>query len=554
MAPGGAARGRVTTTVDPQEDTGAHERPVRVAAPEAPRSRRRPGTALIVVWSMTALWAAVFSWLSVLRYRGFSTGRFDLGNMVQAVWSTSQGRFLETTDVSGIQFTRLGAHVDLILVLFVPLWMVWSSPEALLVAQAVIVALGALPAYWLGRRWLGDTRLAVAGAAVYLLFPALQSATLFDFHPVTLAAPLLMWCIWAAEEARWVVLGVCAGLTLITQEQVGLLLAALAVWLWFRHPDRRRAAVALAVVSVAWVAVAMGVIMPYFAIDGGNPHINRYSRLGDGPTDIALTFLTRPWEAVSLLVTPGRVSYVALLLLPLLLLPLAAPLLAAVALPQLLINLFAAWGPAQSFQYHYAVLLVPILVAASLLGLARLRARPPGDPLARLTSRTGLIAGLMVGAIVVPGIWQGPLPLWGWVPGGWGGSPLHAFTITEDARAIQRAVDLIPPGEPVSATNDAGSHLSDRRRIHLFPVLRDANWALVSDGRRAQAIAEDRPTLRPTIPLGIRPRSRLLQDSVKWELIYEERGIRLYRRLASVPPGQPVDPRDQVEEASRPPS
>ena len=140
------------------------------------------------------------------------------------------------------------------------------------------------------------------------------------------------------------------------------------------------------------------------------------------------------------------------------------------------------------------------------------------------------------------------------MPGGWGGSPLHAFTITEDARAIQRAVDLIPPGEPVSATNDAGSHLSDRRRIHLFPVLRDANWALVSDGRRAQAIAEDRPTLRPTIPLGIRPRSRLLQDSVKWELIYEERGIRLYRRLASVPPGQPVDPRDQVEEASRPPS
>ena len=554
MAPGGAARGRVTTTVDPREDTGAHERPVPVAAPEAPPSRRRPDTALIVVWSMTALWAAVFSWLSVLRYRGFSTGRFDLGNMVQAVWSTSQGRFLETTDVSGIQFTRLGAHVDLILVLFVPLWMVWSSPEALLVAQAVIVALGALPAYWLGRRWLGDTRLAVAGAAVYLLFPALQSATLFDFHPVTLAAPLLMWCIWAAEEARWVVLGVCAGLTLITQEQVGLLLAALAVWLWFRHPDRRRAAVALAVVSVAWVAVAMGVIMPYFAIDGGNPHINRYSRLGDGPTDIALTFLTRPWEAVSLLVTPGRVSYVALLLLPLLLLPLAAPLLAAVALPQLLINLFAAWGPAQSFQYHYAVLLVPILVAASLLGLARLRARPPGDPLARLTSRTGLVAGLMVGAIVVPGIWQGPLPLWGWVPGGWGGSPLHAFTITEDARAIQRAVDLIPPGEPVSATNDAGSHLSDRRRIHLFPVLRDANWALVSDGRRAQAIAEDRPTLRPTIPLGIRPRSRLLQDSVKWELIYEERGIRLYRRLASVPPGQPVDPRDQVEEASRPPS
>jgi hypothetical protein len=166
-------------------------------------------------------------------------------------------------------------------------------------------------------------------------------------------------------------------------------------------------------------------------------------------------------------------------------------------------------------------------------------------------SRPGLVAAAMVVAAIVPGIWQGPLPLWGWVPGGWGGSPLHAFTIDADARAIQDAVDMIPPGEPVSATNDAGSHLSARRRIHLFPVLRDANWALVSDGRRAQGIAEDRPTLRPTIPLGIRPRSRLLQEDEKWKLIYVERGIRLYRRVASVPPGQPIDPRDQEAEAPR---
>ena len=42
---------------------------------------------------------------------------------------------------------------------------------------------------------------------MYLLFPALQHATLFDFHPVTLAAPLLLFCIWAAEERRYVVLG-----------------------------------------------------------------------------------------------------------------------------------------------------------------------------------------------------------------------------------------------------------------------------------------------------------------------------------------------------------
>ena len=50
-------------------------------------------------------------------------------------------------------------------------------------------------------------------------------------------------------------------------------------------------------------------------------------------------------------------------------LALAAPLLALVALPQLVVNLFASSAP-PGFEYHYAVLLVPVLVAASLLGLA----------------------------------------------------------------------------------------------------------------------------------------------------------------------------------------
>ena len=111
----------------------------------------------------------------------------------------------------------------------------------------------------------------MAGAVAYLMAPGLMHATLFDFHPVTLAAPLLMFCIWAAEEARWVTLGVCATLAVLCQEQVGLLIAALAVWLWFRHPDRRRAAVILGAGALAWVVIAFAVILPAFALEGRQP-------------------------------------------------------------------------------------------------------------------------------------------------------------------------------------------------------------------------------------------------------------------------------------------
>ncbi len=541
---------------DPREDTGAHRRPVDgpVAPPEPEPAgalrRWAADRARVAVWAMTAAYAALFSWLSVLRYRGFSTGRFDLGNMVQAVWSTSEGRWFETTDITGRQFSRLGAHVDPILALFAPLWWVWSSPEMLLVAQAVIVASGALPAFWLGRRWLGDDRLALAGSAVYLLFPALQHATLFDFHPVTLAAPLLLFCIWAAEEARWVTLAACATLAALTQEQVGLMIAALGVWLWFRHRERRRAAAALVLGGVAWVFVAVLVIMPAFALQDQNAHIQRYSRLGDGPKEILLTFLTHPWDAVAVVATTGRAVYLGALLLPLLLLPLAAPGLALVALPQLLINLFAASGPAQTVDYHYAVLLVPVFVAAAVLGLARLREQQRADALGRVLARPRWVASALVGAMVVAGVFQGPLPLWGWIPGGWGGSPRNAFTMDPQAVAMRHAIALIPSDAPVAATNNAGSHLSARRRILLLPRLGDADWALFADGPRLRAMALDRPTLRlqpkpgDVYTIGLRARYRLIRFSKKWTLVYGESGVYLYRRVASIPPGQPaVEPR-----------
>ena len=109
----------------------------------------------MVAWSC-ALFAVVRD-----GYRRYRLGRFDFGNMVQAVWSTAHGRVLESTDgATGEQVSRLAAHVDPFLVLLSPLWILWPSPLVLALAQIVVVALGALPVFWLGRKHLGSERAA----------------------------------------------------------------------------------------------------------------------------------------------------------------------------------------------------------------------------------------------------------------------------------------------------------------------------------------------------------------------------------------------------------
>jgi uncharacterized membrane protein len=455
-------------------------RPLPPSSPPAAR-RRRPRPGLAAVWGLAAAWAALFSYLSIRRHDAFWTGRFDLGNMVQAVWSTAHGHPLETTDIAGRQFVRLGAHVDPILVVFTPLAWTGALPQALLVAQAVIVAAGALPAYWLGRRWLGDERLAVAAAAVYLLYPPLQWATLTEFHPVTLAAPLLLLCIWAAEERRYGVLTAAAVLAALTKEEVALALVVLAVWMVVRGASRRYAA-ALAAASLAWVALAVLVVIPHFNDGRGSAFVDRYASLGEDGAGVTRTLVTRPWDAVELIASYDRLSYLVALLAPLAFLSLAAPLLAAGALPETLINVLSDWFPQYSIEFQYVAVAVPFLVAAAILGLARLRSRPRPAWLARGLERAGLVAAVWVAVVVAAGVLQGPLPWWSAVPGG-SGERTEQYRLDDHSRAAARMVALIPAGAPVSAGNLLGAHLSERERILTFPDLGEARWVIV-DARR----------------------------------------------------------------------
>ena len=50
--------------------------------------------ARVLLWPAIAAFAVGFAALSIGRQRAFNTGRFDLGNMTQAVWATAHGHFL----------------------------------------------------------------------------------------------------------------------------------------------------------------------------------------------------------------------------------------------------------------------------------------------------------------------------------------------------------------------------------------------------------------------------------------------------------------------------
>jgi uncharacterized membrane protein len=431
--------------------------------------------------------------------------------MVQAVWSTAHGHPLAVTDLQGQQISRLAAHVDPILVLFGPLWWIWPSPAMLLTVQAIAVALGALPVFWLARKHLGSERAALGFALAYLLYPAVQWLTLNEFHPVALATPLLLFALWYLDEDRLVPFGAFALAAALCKEQIPLVVAAFGLWYAL---GRRRWAPGLVVAAagVAGAVISIGLVVPYFNEGASSAFYGRYDEVGGSPGGILRTAFTDPGELLAVAFDERGVDYLAALVLPLALLCLVSPFV-LVAAPELAINLLSATPTQTSIHFHYTAGAIPGLIGAAVFGTALLERR-----------RRGLavpLAALAVIAALVGNYRLGPLPLWRELPGG---ETLQAYSahVSAHDEAAARAVKLIPDGAVVSATNSLGAHLSARRRVLSFPYVRDATWIAADETQPGYA---DR-----VAPLATAVRLARLRRNPAWRLVFSEDGVLVFRR------------------------
>jgi uncharacterized membrane protein len=154
----------------------------------------------IFLWLMIITYITFFNYLSFVNHDHFLTNAFDLGIFDYAAWNNLHGKFF-----SGL----LIGHSSLFAIHFQPIllplglvYLLWDNAKSLLFIQSLVLALGAVPLYWLARErtnpWVG-----LVFVLVYLLFPALEGANLFEFHPVTLAAGILPFAYWYLRQGNF---------------------------------------------------------------------------------------------------------------------------------------------------------------------------------------------------------------------------------------------------------------------------------------------------------------------------------------------------------------
>ncbi len=471
---------------------------------------RLSSVVVIVAMLLFAVW---FSAYSIGLHEAHRTHKADLGQIDLAIWNTAHGRFVQEIKDDQVS-TRLTDHVEPIFLLIAPVFWLWDDVRALLILQAIALALGAWPIYLLARRkiancglWTADSpnaesatvtrysslvtyhsSLPASGAVIfalaYLLTPALQAAAVAEFHALALAPVVIAWALWAVESRRWGQFAVAAILLMCVQEGMALLAAVLGVYALIMA--RRGAAAqsvrsqrgeivgaAIALAGLAWFYVTTFVIIPHYAEQvyglAQTPYAARYGALGDSFADVIKSFVTRPAVALSIAIEPARVRYLIGLLMPTAFLALLGPEILLLSLPLLLANLFSSFPMQYAGELHYSAPLVPYFTLAAMIGLRRFeaQARPVGGPRASLTLSLALVAAGALAAQVLAGYTVVGREFRGWPQ------------VTAHERLLDRFAAQIPQDAPLSVSTDLYPHLSHRPLIYQFPWLGQAEWALV---------------------------------------------------------------------------
>src|SRR6266852_775491 len=261
--------------------------------------------AMGLVTLMALLFSAYFIVVLTGRQDAFQTAAEDMGIMDQVVWSLLHGQLFHQTICNIVSdtncygfagFSRFAIHFEPILFPISLSYLIWAGPKTLLVIQTLVVASGAYPAFWLARLRLRNDLAAVVIALLYLLYPAQQQASIFEFHAVTLTAALLLFTLYFMYTRRTVWLFVFAILSMACKEEIPLVIAFFGLWS-IVFQQRWRTGIGLVLLALGWLGL---IFLAYrlFSPTGHSLLASRYAYLGSGPVEIMRNILSNPLSLI----------------------------------------------------------------------------------------------------------------------------------------------------------------------------------------------------------------------------------------------------------------
>jgi uncharacterized membrane protein len=350
----------------------------------------------MVLYLFIAIYALIFSFLTILRYHAFKTRAWDLGIFTQSLWTTlNTDRFLYHTcelfvNPSGSFF---GVHFSPILFLVLPLYWLVTTPETLLVLQSFILALAAIPIYKLAKENAGGRVVGLVFAFTYLMYPATQFVNSYDFHVQAFLPLFFAYTIYYITKQNWLGYFSFMLLSLMVEEHAAWITFAIGVYIAWKYRTqvipaiKRKRYAKRKLVLIPLITMLISIVWYWFTLWQRNTFFptnpealgeflgsSNFSILGaKDPIEIPLLVILRPLNAIQALAYDGHIKllYLALLFGPLAFFSFKAPSLLIPSLPWFGFSFLSQTAAHHAIGHQYDTYVVSFVFAAAIFGLGK---------------------------------------------------------------------------------------------------------------------------------------------------------------------------------------
>jgi len=318
---------------------------------------------------MVLCYTVAMSIVTILRHHFLFSFAWDLGIFNQVFWSTLHGRFFYYTVEPWNGRSFFGVHFSPILILIIPFYAVYPHPETLLVLQSFVIALGAVPLYFLAKDELNE-RLALLLSLLYLTHPLLLGANLFDFHFEAFIPVTLLSTIYFLRKRNMKLYILSLFLSLMSHEYVAFLtiliiLHELVTKIKAKDELRKIAPYAILTVSSSIIWIFLASAIHYYL---RNPETRSMNVLAPVLSEIGHPLLLISYLGNDLYT---KFSYLTLLLAPLLFTSFYSSYF-LLTLPWLLFAFTLNYSPYYKIGYQYSLVIIPFVYLSSIHGIKRL--------------------------------------------------------------------------------------------------------------------------------------------------------------------------------------
>jgi uncharacterized membrane protein len=421
---------------------------------------------LIVVITGVVFYALFMSFFDLRWHHKLRTHNFDLSINNHLVYGGLEGSFFQTTvSHASDPEAYLAAHAKIGAYLFLPLYALYPHPEFLLVLQAMVLAVGALPLFAFAKKRIPEWA-AASVAVAYLCYHPMHSVTFVESFWVPIASTFVIACVWALDAQRFVLAGLffVAGVLMREDMPVGFAIIGAFLLLTGHRPV---AGLIIMIVSTIWF-----VVLRFYIMDAaGNWWFpDMYKALwapGErGFKSVIKTLVTNPMFVLGKILTEEKIHYLLHIFVPVAFLPARRWYLWAAFLPGAILTLLATnYKPIYTYSFQYVMHWTPYVFLATPLALAAIL-RGSDRGVARMRAAVG---AMLFATAVLTYNYGAFAARTGSIKAGYHALDFE-FTQAERERyaSLREILELIPKEASVAATENVGPFVSSRKVMYAM--------------------------------------------------------------------------------------